>query len=833
MSTSRPEHDRSTRRRDGSRAVRWRLWAAMLGLALVPAVAGVFVTSSLINDPDPGVAADRARDASQSAAALLAREQRIESRLLVAAAEPGMSRLANGIDGAGDRAYLASIVAALRGPDGAVVKGACIVRSSDGRKTQLDTEQGASRNAHCATGPLRRRAIAAAAGTVTRTTSGSPDGGQRLLLATPLRSVTGRNSGVLSAEVDVTALFDRTRLLGGDAVSSMLVDMGSYEVVAATPATVAPAGGAEMVDLAAVEPHVEGILIDSDRTGRRLTAMGLAPTVVPLWSNGDGSRMSLLQLWPDGSTGVPTELVIALIVLFVGALVAAIVMVRYFVEPFERLADSKAHLQTLYREAREDSLNDGLTGLGNHRAFQEELTRQIVAFEQRDAPFSLVLMDLDDLKVVNDHDGHVAGDSMLESMAQTMRDLARSNDRLYRVGGDEFAMLMPDTDIAVAISAAGRLLHFAKRPKSGARPSPFSCGISGVPYFTRDRDMVYRQADAALYWAKRHGRGSVEVFDVERDQLPDNIADITGNAVQEVVTGKLLSPVFQPIVDLRTGQVLGFEGLIRPDPKGPLPDTARLFAAAAASGRTVELDLACLEVVVSAARAIGPDKLLTLNLSPRTLETKDFDANWLLESLVRNGISPSRVIVEMTERDEIDDLVRLRQTFATLQQYGLRLAADDVGAGNSGLRLLSQVQFDIVKIDLSLVHDGVRRIGSRAVLESLRDLAVSQEARIVAEGVETPKQLQVIRELHIGAGQGFLLGRPDASVGTTFVDVQRLESGLLVPSVPPVALVPLDQQPEDRPSQDAGKRRRDMPQLALPPAPLGALLEAKPGAAWH
>ena len=143
MSTSRPEHDRSTRRRDGSRAVRWRLWAAMLGLALVPTVAGVFVTSSLINDPDPGVAADRARDASQSAAALLAREQRIESRLLVAAAEPGMSRLANGIDDAGDREYLASIVAALRGPDGSVVQGACIVRSSDGRKIQLGTEQGA------------------------------------------------------------------------------------------------------------------------------------------------------------------------------------------------------------------------------------------------------------------------------------------------------------------------------------------------------------------------------------------------------------------------------------------------------------------------------------------------------------------------------------------------------------------------------------------------------------------------------------------------------------------------------------------------------------------
>jgi len=105
-----------------------------------------------------------------------------------------------------------------------------------------------------------------------------------------------------------------------------------------------------------------------------------------------------------------------------------------------------------------------------------------------------------------------------------------------------------------------------------------------------------------------------------------------------------------------------------------------------------------------------------------------------------------------------------------------------VGAGNSGLRLLSQVQFDIVKIDLALVQSGVRRMGARAVLQSLRDLALSQNARIVAEGVETARQLQVIRELNIGAGQGYLLGRPDASVDKTFVDVRQLASGLLMPS---------------------------------------------------
>jgi diguanylate cyclase (GGDEF)-like protein len=504
-----------------------------------------------------------------------------------------------------------------------------------------------------------------------------------------------------------------------------------------------------------------------------MLGLALAPTLA-------GSYLAI-RLWPSGPEPVPAEVSLAMLTLLAGAILAIIVLVRYLLDPFQKMAAARAEMQMLYYEARQDSLADGLTGLGNHRAFREALERGIESYEERRRSFSLVLIDLDDLKVVNDRDGHAAGDEMLRALARTMRDLSRHGDLLYRTGGDEFAMLLFDTDIDEATSVAERLLHFCKRPADGGRPFAFCGGISGVPYFGRQRDLVYRQADAALYWAKRHGRGSIEVFDAQRDQMPDEFDNASGNAVAEVILDKLLRPVFQPIVDLRSGRIIGFEGLIRPDPKGPLPDTAQLFAAAAASGRTVELDLACIEAVVQGARAIGSDRLLTLNLSPRTLEVKDFDAAWLLQGLVRNGISPSRVIIEMTERDEVDDIGRLRQTFAALQQYGLRLAADDVGAGNAGLRLLSQVQFDIVKIDLSLVQDGVRRLGARTVLQSLRDLALSQDARIVAEGVETAEQLHVIRELQIGAGQGFLLGRPEVSVAKTFVDVRQLETGVLIP----------------------------------------------------
>ena len=207
--------------------------------------------------------------------------------------------------------------------------------------------------------------------------------------------------------------------------------------------------------------------------------------------------------------------------------------------------------------------------------------------------------------------------------------------------------------------------------------------------------------------------------------------------------------------------MLGFEGLIRPGASSPFTNPGQLFAAAAAAGRTVELDLACFEVVAAGSRADRPRAGRDHQpVSPQTLEVEDFSASWLLEILARYQISPGRVIVELTEREAITDLERLRRNVAALQRAGVRLAADDVGAGNAGLRLLSQVRFDIMKIDLSLVQDGAQHDSSRAVVRSLMDLAARQGAVAIAEGLETAEQLRSLRELGITTGQGYLLGRP-------------------------------------------------------------------------
>ena len=188
-------------------------------------------------------------------------------------------------------------------------------------------------------------------------------------------------------------------------------------------------------------------------------------------------------------------------------------MTRQILRPAEELERSRTEMRKMYETAREDSLRDGLTGLGNHRAFQEELDREIEWYQRYRVPVSLLMIDLDDLKLVNDSDGHAAGDELLREMGRLIGDIARYADRAFRIGGDEFAILMPHTDAEGAMQIAHRLLERALQPRGERHaPLPFSGGISACPQYATTRTQLYAQADAALYWCKRHGRASVDVL---------------------------------------------------------------------------------------------------------------------------------------------------------------------------------------------------------------------------------------------------------------------------------------------------------------------------------
>jgi diguanylate cyclase (GGDEF)-like protein len=482
-------------------------------------------------------------------------------------------------------------------------------------------------------------------------------------------------------------------------------------------------------------------------------------------------------------SGVPAggELA-ALIPLLVAAIIMPVVLARlarFMLEPAQELALLGEQLHGLYNMARIDALRDPLTSLGNHRAFQEELARQIESARRNEYQLALAIIDLDDLKRVNDEHGHAGGDGLLASMGRLITTSVRVADRGFRVGGDEFAILMPHTDAQAAHIIVRRLLATSLGGESVRPGMPvfsFSAGISTFPDLSTDGGRLRRQADAALYWAKRHGRTDVQVFDPERHGAADDTRSTPelAAAVAQVAREHALAAVYQPIYDLQTGRPVGFEGLVRPAESSGFHDAEALFVAAETADRTVELDLACIEVVVAGAPREGTTEYLSLNISPRTLETEQFRVSDVLTRLAPHGIDPRRVVLELTEREGIADIERLRINLEACRSAGMRIAADDVGAGHAGLRLLSEVQFDIIKVDLSLVQGGVLRESTHAVLQALRDLTDRGHMVLVAEGIETREQLEVVRSLGFAAGQGYLLAPPYPLVNMEPIDLELL-----------------------------------------------------------
>ncbi len=442
----------------------------------------------------------------------------------------------------------------------------------------------------------------------------------------------------------------------------------------------------------------------------------------------------------------------------VAAVLIGIGLHRYVVTP---LARSRNELQSRYQQALADALRDPLTGLGNHRAFQEELDRQVEAAQRYGVPVSLVILDLDDFKAINDTRGHAGGDAALARFGSLMAHSVRRVDRPFRIGGDEFAILLPHTDAASARVVARRLLGNALQPAfrdDRTTTLSFSAGISALPDPASTRAQLYSQADRALYSAKRAGRTDVFIFDASTEPMP--VGADSSAAVAEVIARSQLRPVYQPIVELASGRVLGFEGLIRPIPPAPFVDPGSLFAAAAASGHLVALDMTCLETIVAGAASLDAEYHLSVNLSPATVEAPEFSAASLLSILARHHFRPDRLILELTEQQPITDLVRFRARLESCRGAGIRLAADDVGAGNAGLRLLSEMRFDVVKVDLSLVQRSASNASSSAVVESVVSFASRTGALVVGEGIERSEQVAQLLALGVPVGQGYLLGRP-------------------------------------------------------------------------
>jgi diguanylate cyclase (GGDEF)-like protein len=487
-----------------------------------------------------------------------------------------------------------------------------------------------------------------------------------------------------------------------------------------------------------------------------------------------------------GSAPIPPIILLPLVVL--ASIALTVRLARLVVHPAEELDAARRRVGDLYASARTDALQDSLTGLGNHRAFQEEFDRQLDLVRRYGQTVCLLLIDLDDFKTVNDSAGHAAGDAVLVRMADVLRGGLRRSDRAFRIGGDEFAVLMPSTTADEATVVGRRILSSCLEPRRDAgfeRGFSFSAGIAAAPDMGTTRADVHARADDALYACKRDGRTAVRVYQEDQDDRPlaGERLQRASDAIVRIVSSNAIEPRYQPIVDLQDGAVVGFEGLARPIAGSAFEDAGTLFATAEASGRTADLDWLCIRAILAGADALAPDQTLSLNLSPQTITAAEFHPKPLAALIARSGLTPDRIILELTERQGADDIELLRSKLGACQQAGFRIAIDDVGSGNAGLRLLSQIHFDIVKIDLSLVQAGAQRVTALDVVRSLTELARRWGAHVVAEGVETTSQLEMVRALGLAHGQGYLLGRPAARPTERIIDIDALLAEQGVPAL--------------------------------------------------
>jgi diguanylate cyclase (GGDEF)-like protein len=424
----------------------------------------------------------------------------------------------------------------------------------------------------------------------------------------------------------------------------------------------------------------------------------------------------------------------------------------------------------LFRSARRDPL----TGLPNRTGFSEAMSRRLQAGTRS----ALVLIDLDRFKDINAQHGHRLGDEVLVAAASRLRQLMPEVDQLARLGGDEFGLLLDaargrdDVEGAALNLLRAMLTPFATA--AGAIACSASIGMSLMPDHGLDADAVLRAAHAAMHEVKEGGGGAFRFYNPARNAAEKMRQDMKDDLRGAIAAGQII-PFYQPIVDLRSGEMVGLEvlarwdhptrGLLAPDIFIPMAEELQLAG---------QISQALMRRVVRDSRD-WPDWIyFAINVSPgqlRELITMLRDPPVWSEG----GIDPKRLEIEVTESALIDDLDIAREMMALLQARGTRVVLDDFGIGYSNIFHLRELPFDRIKIDKSFVMDSASDPRAEACIRAMLALGASLGIDMVAEGIETTDIARHLEKLGCRYGQGYLYSEPVSANGV-YAMMRRLRS---------------------------------------------------------
>ena len=408
---------------------------------------------------------------------------------------------------------------------------------------------------------------------------------------------------------------------------------------------------------------------------------------------------------------------------------------------------------------------DVLTGLPTRQFFEERLASAARRCDARRGQLAVLFIDLDGFKPVNDTYGHACGDRVLEQVGQRLRSIARGADVAARVGGDEFLLLMPAITSQDAVTRVAKaMIELLSRPyRVEEREISISCsvGVALYPDGCKPNKLIPR-ADAAMYAAKRAGGSRHAYFSPEMDHAAKQDFEMVRD-LRRAIAGNELELYFQPKIDAGSGQVTAAEALLRWNhPRLGMVMPGHFIELAERTGLIGALGDWVIEDACRQARAWRDKGLrmrVAINLSTYQMRQDDI-VDRITEALNRHKIRPSLLTCEITETAAMEDTRATQETFRRLGELGVHLSIDDFGTGHSSLAYLRRLPAEELKIDRMFVQDLEHSADARAVVDAVVKLAHALGLKVVAEGVENPRQQQILVDLGCDELQGYLFARP-------------------------------------------------------------------------
>jgi len=437
----------------------------------------------------------------------------------------------------------------------------------------------------------------------------------------------------------------------------------------------------------------------------------------------------------------------------------------------ERTSELEATIEkrkAIEKQLEHDSLHDALTQLPNRAHLIKRLRFALEQAKQGDPKLAVLFIDLDRFKLINDSLGHHIGDEFLKKVARKLLRCVRSHDLVARLGGDEFCILMEDVeDDDGVLHTAQRVLHTLSKPIAVENHSLFTSGSIGIRIvhsLDSSAEELMADADAAMYQAKHQGKNQFCLFDADIKEIVSSRM-LLENALREAIDRKALSLVLQPIFALNNDKISGFEALVRwHHPEHGNISPAKFIPIAEETGLIVPLGEEVLRMACEAVSQLRQvkefaDTYVNINVSAVQILAQIFDQS-LRKHLDDFQLPPNSINVEITESILIEDYKSALQFVRELKALGIKTYLDDFGTGYSSLSYLKQFPFDALKLDRSFISDIEQSETNKAIVQSIGYMAKNLGMDIVAEGVESVSQLELIKRLGYTAAQGFLLARP-------------------------------------------------------------------------